>query len=124
MFNHQTILLLRSALPEHAAPLPLQGYFRDYRFVRNVMEVKQHLLRCLQNMRPISTMPDLIVVDADTNKHDIKSELERWMESHPRLRHIKIIFSPPRSWIFRLWTRVNHFGSRCVVFRLLPAAKV
>lgn len=113
MFTHQTILLLRASLPDGAAPLPLCGHFRDYHFVRTVMEVKRHLLRCLRNMRPaMLTTPDLILVDAGASNHDIKSELERWIEGHPRLRRIKIIFPPPRPWAVRACARIIRFANR------------
>lgn len=77
------------------------------------MEVKQYLLRCLRNMRPaVSPPPDYILVDAAHNNRDIKSELELWMEKHPRLR--KIIFPPPRPWVVRLWERWGRIVARCV----------
>jgi hypothetical protein len=104
MFTHRTILFLRPGV-ESAALLPVRGHFRDYHFARNVMEVKQYLLRCLHNMCAASApAPDVIVVDADNN-HDIKLELEQWMEPHPRLRKIKVIFPPPRPWVVRLCER-------------------
>jgi hypothetical protein len=79
------------------------------------MEVKQYLLRCLRNMRPaVSPTPDYILVDAADNNRDIKSELELWMEKHPRLRKIKIIFPPPRPWVVRLWERLGRIVTRCV----------
>ena len=102
MFSHQTILLLRPSVPGGA--LPLRGHFRDYHFVQNVMEVKRHLLRCLRKLKPEATAPpDFILVDAGANNHDIKSELERWMENHPRLGRIKVIFPQPRPWVVRAW---------------------
>jgi hypothetical protein len=112
MFTHETILLLRGGLSECAASLPVCGHFRDYHFVRNVMEVKQHLLRCLRNNRPaLLAMPDFIVVDAGPSNSDIKSELERWLEKHPRLGRIKVVFPPPRPWVLRLWTRICAFAA-------------
>ena len=67
--------------------------------VRNVMEVKRYLLRCLRNMNPILfPTPDVILVDAGHNNADYKSELERWMEAHPRLQRIKIVFPQKYSW--------------------------
>src|SRR5947207_13965525 len=104
MFAHRTILMLRAELPMSEASMPVYGHFRDYHFARNVMEVKQYLLRCLRNMRPaVSPTPDYILVDAAHHNRDIKSELELWMEKHPRLRKLKIIFPPPRPWAVRLW---------------------
>jgi hypothetical protein len=114
MFTHQTILLLRAGLVGCAAPLPVCGHFRDYHFVRTVMEVKRHLWRCLRNMKPTLATPDFILVDAGANNHDIKSELEKWMENHPRLGRIKVIFPPPRPWVVRAWARVSRFASRCL----------
>ena len=97
------------------ASMPVYGHFRDYHFARNVMEVKQYLLRCLRNMRPaVSPTPDYILVDAAHHNRDIKSELELWMEKHPRLRKIKIIFPPPRPWAVRLWERLGRIVARGV----------
>ena len=113
MFTHQRILLLRASSPDGALRLPLCGWFRDYQFVRTVMEVKRHLLRCVRKMRPAGfTAPDLILVDAGVNNHDIKSELERWIDGHPRLRRIKIILPPPRPWAVRTWTQVSQLARR------------
>lgn len=107
MFTHQTILLLRPGLPGARGSLPLRGHFRDYHFVQTVMEVKHHLLQCLRNMKPyVSKTPDLILLDAGANNHDIKSELERWMNRHPRLGRIKVICPRPRPWVVRAWKRV------------------
>ena len=86
--------------------MPLHGHFSDHHFVRTVMEVKRHLLRCVRNMKPhASNTPDIILVDAGANNHDIKSELERWMERHPRLQRIKVVFPSPRPWVVRAWKR-------------------
>ena len=113
MFNHQTILLLRPGLPGTGGTLPLRGHFRDHHFARTVMEVKRHLLRCLRNMKPhLFDTPDFIVVDAGANNHDIKSELERWMDAHPRLRRIRIIFPSPRPWVVRAWKRAGVLVNR------------
>ena len=122
MLTHQTILMLRA--DASCAPMPIYGYFRDYHFARNVMEVKQHLLRCVRNMRPVaSPTPDYIVVDAAHNSGDIKSELELWMEKHPRLRRIKIIFPPPRPWVVRLWEWLAQFAARCGAFAATRSSK-
>jgi hypothetical protein len=111
MFTHRTILMLCADLPSSAARGPVYGHFRDYHFARNVMEVKQHLLRCVRNMSPaFSSTPDYIVVNAAHHNRDIESELEQWMEKHPRLRKIQIIFPPPRPWAVRLWQRLNQLG--------------
>ncbi len=124
MLTHRTILMLRAELPMSGAPTPVYGHFRDYHFARNVMEVKQYLLRCVRNMRPVaSPTPDYIVVDAAHNNRDIKSELELWMEKHPRLRRIKIIFPPPRPWVVRLWEQLNQFAARCLAFAANRRAK-
>jgi hypothetical protein len=72
-------------------------------------------LRCLRHMRPaVLATPDLILVDAGSNNHDIKSELERWIEKHPRLRRIKVIFPPPRPWVIRAWAHVIQFAGHCL----------
>jgi hypothetical protein len=113
MFEHQTILALRLSGSEGASALPIFGHFRDYHFARNVMEVKQHLLRCLRRAhQPHVRTPDVILVDAGHHNIDIKTELERWMEEHPRLPRIKIRFPAPRPWVVRLWERLNRFTRR------------
>jgi hypothetical protein len=117
--------MLRAELPMSGALTPVYGHFRDYHFARNVMEAKQYLLRCVRNMRPAaSPTPDYIVVDAAHNNHDIKSELELWMEKHPRLRRIKIIFPPPRPWVVRLWGRLTQFAARGVACAATRRSKV
>lgn len=122
MLTHRTILMLRA--DASGAPMPIYGYFRDYHFARNVMEVKQYLLRCVRNMRPVaSPTPDYILVDAAHNNSAIKSELEFWMEKHPRLRKIKIIFPPPRPWVVRLWERLAPFAARCVAYAATRRSK-
>lgn len=104
MFTHQTILSLRVSIIGAPAASPVFGHFRDYHFARNVMEAKQHLLRCLRHMNPAHfRTPDVILVDAGADNVDIKSELERWIESHPRLGRVKIIFPAKLSWLRRRW---------------------
>ena len=116
--------MLRAELPVNGALMPVYGHFRDYHFARNVMEVKQYLLRCVRNMRPAaSPTPDYIVVDAAHNNCDIKSELELWMEKHPRLRRIRIIFPPPRPWVVRLWERLGQFTARWVALAATRRSK-
>ena len=90
----------------------MRGYFRDYHFARNVMEVKRYLLRCLRNLNSHSCpTPDVILVDAGRDNVDIKTELERWMEKHPRLQRIKVIFPPPRPWVVRAWARLGQLAA-------------
>ena len=70
------------------------------------MEVKQYLLRCLRKMKSKSEtlpLPELILVDAGPNNADIKNELERWLEAHPRLRRVQVVFPPARSWLRRFF---------------------
>lgn len=75
------------------------------------MEVKQYLLRCLRRANPPhARTPDVILVDAGQNSTDIKAELERWIEAHPRLHRIKIQLPQPRPWVVRLWERLYQFG--------------
>jgi hypothetical protein len=77
------------------------------------MEVKRHLLHCLRNTKPaVSLTPDLILVDAGENNYHIKSELERWMEKHPGLRRIRIVFPRPRPWFPRAWLRIADTARR------------
>jgi hypothetical protein len=104
MFTHQTILSLRVAVPVAPVSAPVFGHFRDYHFARNVMEAKQYLLRCLRHMNPAHfRTPDVILVDAGADNVDIKSELEHWIDSHPRLGRVEITFPAKLSWIRRLW---------------------
>jgi hypothetical protein len=106
MFTHQTILSLRLAPPGAPASAPVFGHFRDYHFARNVMEAKQYLSRCLRHMNPMHfRTPDLILIDAGADNADIKSELERWIDSHPRLGSVRIIFPAKVPWIRRCWNQ-------------------
>ena len=104
MFTHQTILWLRVLTPDRPSPLPVFGHFRDYHFARNVMEAKQYLLRCLHRMNQAHfPTPDVILLDAGPDNADIKTELERWMDLHPRLGRVKVIFPAKLPWIRRCW---------------------
>jgi hypothetical protein len=112
--------MLRTRSPGEAAQLPVCGYLRDYHFARSVMEVKRHLLRCLRNMQPAaSATPDIILIDAGLRNADIKTELERWIEKHHRLRRIKVMLPRPRPWVVRLWARAARFIKRG--FEFYPA---
>jgi hypothetical protein len=105
MFSHRTILSLRAGLAGCAAPVSVAGHFREHHVVRTVMEVKHYLVRCLRNMNPILfPMPDVILIDAGRNNTDIKSELQRWMNAHPRLQRVKIDF-PRKFSSMRGWWR-------------------
>ena len=68
------------------------------------MEVKQYLLRCVRKVasEPMP-VPELIMVDAGENNADIKTELERWLDAHPRLRRVQVVFPPAPSWLRRFW---------------------
>jgi hypothetical protein len=87
--------------------LPAWLSFRHrYHPARSVMEVKQHLLRCVRPVRPERLpVPSMIVVDAGTNNADIKSELERWIERHPRLRCVRVVCSSTSPWLRWIWNR-------------------
>jgi hypothetical protein len=111
MFARHTVLLLRAG-PAGNLTLPIPGRARACHFARNVMEAKQHLLRCLKNMNPrMRAAPDFILVDAGDNNADIKAELEHWMGKHPRLHSVKVIF-PRRSWLRRWWELLGLPGWR------------
>ena len=111
MFERHTVLLLRAG-PAGGVALPMPGRVRACHFARNVMEAKQHLLRCLKNMNPRTrATPDFILVDAGDNNADIKAELEHWMGKHPRLHSVKVIFSRP-SRLRRWWQRLRSPGCR------------
>jgi hypothetical protein len=106
MFTHRTILSLRRQAPRTSVTLPVFGRFEDHHFARNVMEAKQHLLRCLHLMNPKHfPTPDLIVIDAEHESADIKTELERWMRKHSRLSRTRIVFATQLSWMRRLWQK-------------------
>jgi hypothetical protein len=112
MFTHRTILSLQADLPGGSAPVSVSGYFREDHVVRNVMEVKHYLLRCLRNINPILfPTPDFILIDAGRSNRDIKSELERWMEAHPRLQRVKIVFPRKWSWMKRWWKQLGSPGN-------------
>jgi hypothetical protein len=116
--------MLRTGSPGEAAQLPVCGHFRDYHFVRSVMEVKRHLLRCLRNMQPaVSATPDIILIDAGPNNADIKSELDRWIEKHHRLRRIKVMLPQPRPWVVRSWARAARFLKRSFEFNSALATR-
>ena len=106
MFATRTVLLLQ-AIPRPASWLPIWICFRRrYHPARSVMEVKQHLLRCLRPVRPERLpVPSMIVVDAGTNNADIKSELEYWIERHPRLLCVRVVCSPASWWLRWIWNR-------------------
>lgn len=104
MFTHQTILSLRANTVGTPASLPVFGHFRDYHFARNVMEAKQYLLRCVRGMnRGRCSTPDFVLVDAGSDNDSIRSELERWLEEHPRLGRVRVKHPARRPWFLRGW---------------------
>jgi hypothetical protein len=103
MFTHQTILSLRLADSGVPRALPVLGHFRDFHFVRNLMETKQFLLRCIRGLNQAhSRTPDVIMIDAGPNNFEIKTELERWMEAHPQLDGVKVVL-PAKASRARRW---------------------
>ena len=99
MFSHQTILSLRLSAPGGPTALPSLGHFRDVHRVRNVMEAKHFLLRCLRGLQALrQRTPDVILVDAGVNNPEIKAELVRWMNEHPRLGKVRVQFPDRASW--------------------------
>ena len=104
MFTHQCVLSLRPG--EAKALLPKYGHFRDLHFVRSLMEAKGHLLLCMAqiNQRNCPT-PDVIIVDAGTDTAHIKTELERWLNEHPRLDHVRVTLPRKPFWLRRLWRK-------------------
>jgi hypothetical protein len=102
MFSHQTILSLRLSAPGVPRALPSLGHFRDVHQVRNVMEAKHLLLRCLRGLQALrQRTPDIILVDAGMNNPEIKAELVRWMNEHPRLGKVRVQFPAGASWLGR-----------------------
>ena len=106
MFATRTVLLLR-AISRPAPLLPdWLSFRRSFHLARTVMEAKQHLLQCVRPPRlqrlPI---PAMVLVDAGLNNADIKSELELWIERHPRLRRVQVVCTPASSWLKRIWKR-------------------
>lgn len=87
--------------------MPEYGHFRDIHHVRNVTEAKRHLSLCMAqvNQRNCPT-PDSIIVDAGEDAANIKTELERWMNEHPRLDHIRVTLPAGISWLGRCWRAV------------------
>ena len=68
------------------------------------MEAKRHLLLCMAqiNQRNCPT-PDVIIVDAGADNVHITTELERWLNEHPRFDHIRVMLPRRISWLRRLW---------------------
>ncbi len=104
MFAPHTVLLLRALANPSSTAFSLFHLRRRYRPAKSVMEVKQYLLRCVRKIKPEACpVPTLIMVDAGANNADIKSELERWLDKHPRLRRVRVVFPPAPSWLRRFW---------------------
>src|SRR5204862_1115013 len=105
MFTHQTILSLRLSAPGKPTELPTLGHFRDVHRVRNVMEAKHFLLCGLRGLRALrQRTPDVILVDAGANSSEIKAELVRWMNEHPRLGKVRVRFPAWAPW-WRTWLK-------------------
>ena len=102
MFAPQTVLLLRGLASPSGLAFSFFHFRRRYRPAKSVMEVKQYLLRCVHKMTSVP-VPELIMVDAGPNNADIKTELERWLDAHPRLRRVQVVFPPAPSWLRRFW---------------------
>lgn len=105
MFRHQTVLLLRPVTIGARASAPVHGWFRNYYYARNVVEVKGLLLRWLQGLNAGVPAPDCVVIDAGQSNTDFKAELERWMSSHPRLDPVRVEFPAKPGWVRRIWKR-------------------
>jgi hypothetical protein len=70
------------------------------------MEAKQFLLRGLRvPNRNYAPTPDMILIDAGAHNLTVKEELQRWLETHPRLGEIKLRFPAQTSWFRRRWTQ-------------------
>ena len=104
MFRHQTILSLRVLPPDKPRMLPVLGRFRSYDFVRNVMEVKHHLLLCL---RSHARLPDTILLGTEHSNTGVKFEIERWMRTHKQFRRVKVSFRATPSWLKRWWKHLS-----------------
>jgi hypothetical protein len=106
MFATRTILLLRAITQPAPLWISWPGFGRRHHLTRTVMEAKRYLLQCLRPVqREPSPLPEMIVVDAGANNADIKSELERWLDRHPRLHCVQVVCSPASSWLKRIWNR-------------------
>lgn len=105
MFASHTVLMMRGLPTPSALPFSCLQFRRRYHAASNVMEVKRYLSRCVgkSNSCPV---PTLILVDAGERNLDIKSELDRWIEKHPRLRCVKVVF--PR---LGRWSRLSRFAA-------------
>ena len=99
----ETVLILRASA-ETQTTLCVPFSFRRPRigFVKNLTEVKGHLLRCLK--RGVPELPHSVMLDAGPNSHDFKSELNRWLERHPKLRRVRVVVPAELSWMARGWS--------------------
>ena len=107
-----TVLILRDPRAARLTPCAPESFTRPrLRFARNLVEVKAYLLRCLRKMETgMFALPNYIMVDAGERDADIKSELSRWLDQHPRLRCIQVVLPTEVSWMARCWSA---FG-RCM----------
>ena len=100
----RNVLLLRALPAPSPWPFSIFGFRRRYPSATTVMEVKRYLLGCVRKLKiERLPMPSMVVVDAGANNADIKCELDRWLESHPRLRRVQVVLRPRLSWIRRWW---------------------
>lgn len=106
MIALRTVLMLR-LLPRPASLwLDALTFRRPCHLARNVMDAKRYLLRCAGDRRSARwPVPTAVFVDAGEGNHDIKTELERWLDRHPRLRRVRVVCAPASSWLKRIWNR-------------------
>jgi hypothetical protein len=104
MIALRTVLMLR-LLPRPASLLiDALAFRRPCHLARNVMDAKRYLLRCAADRHAKRwPVPSAIFVDAGAGNNDIKTELERWLDRHPRLRRVRVVCTPASSWLKRLW---------------------
>src|SRR5687767_2281631 len=105
------VLILRD--PSRAQPTPCapESFSRPrIRFVRNVMEVKVHLLRCVGRMDAgLFVMPGFVLVDAGAQDRDIKRELTRWLREQPALGGVQVLLAAELSLMSRMWSGFGRF---------------
>ena len=103
--NSQVLILKDPTRTQEAHCVPEIFRRPRLRLVKNLVEVKGYLLRCLERMEAgVSRLPNYIMVDAGPNTLDIKGELSRWLLLHPKLSRIPILVPADVSWMARCWS--------------------
>jgi hypothetical protein len=101
-----SVLILRDPAKNERTPCSPASFSRPrVRFAKNVMEVKAHLLRCLDRMEAgLFALPSFVLVDAGAQDRDIKRELNRWLNERPGLHGVQVLLAAELSIAARLWS--------------------